>query len=231
MRIMKTIVAIAASLLLTLASCAAPADTPSPTLSPSPTTTGAPTDGATASPSPATASPTPTETPAPTEDETADLPPFECDALPVEGDGDVDLANIADVRVGEHEGYDRVVFEFQGYLGPDDDEGEAGVPQYRLRAAEPPLRDTPRGAEMDVAGSAFAHLTLIGGTRLTGDFEETYTGPLEFAVDGAAIAEVVEAGDFEATADWYVGLEADQPCLRVFDLEEPPRLVIDIEHP
>ncbi len=42
---------------------------------------------------------------------------------------------------------------------------------------------------------------------------------------------MVEAGDFEATADWYIGLEVEDPCLRVFTLDDPARLVIDIRHP
>ena len=226
---MRVIIAAVGGLALLAGACATPdagpgqtADTtstgePTPTVEPGATSTR---DG--------TPTPDPSSTP---DDDPDELPQFDCSALPVEGDGTVDLANIADVRVGRHDGYDRVVFEFQAYESPDGDERDEGIPQHLLRPVDPPLRDTPRGAEMNVAGSAYLHLTLIGGTRLTGELEETYEGPLQFDVEGAIIAEAVEAGDFEATADWYIGLEADDPCLRVFDLGDPARLVIDVEHP
>jgi hypothetical protein len=213
---MKALAATLGAVVLVLGACATPETTPA-----QPTPDGTPAE---------TPDATPTPTPMPDE-ETADLPPFECDALPVEGGGTVDLVNLAEVRVGEHDGYDRVVFEFQAYATPPGgNDREDGIPEHLLRSADLPLVDTPRGEQMEVAGHAFLHLTLLGGTRLTAEFEETYEGPLQFELGGTAIAEVVEAGDFEATADWYIGLELDQPCLRVFELEDPARLVIDIEH-
>jgi hypothetical protein len=227
---MKALAGILGALVLILGACATPETTPDqPTPGdPTPTPTATPDETPAEAPTP-DATPTPTPTP---DDETADLGPFECDALPIEGEGTVDLVNIADVRVGEHDGFDRVVFEFQAYADVNGtDEREEGIPEHLLRSAELPLVDNPRGAEMDVAGHAFLHLTLLGGTRLTAEFEETYEGPLQFEVGGTTIAEVVEAGDFEATADWYIGLEMDQPCLRVVELEDPARLVIDIQHP
>lgn len=206
-------------LALSLAACAGPAADPTPTATPEPTPS--PTPGGTATPAATPASPTPSPT-----DEPPTLPAFDCDAVPLEDEGTVSLANIADVRVGEHEDFDRIVFEFQPY-GSDG----AGIPEHLLRHAEPPLTDDPRGAEMDVAGDAFLQLTLLGGTRLTAEFEETYTGPLRFEVDFPQLRELVEAGDFEATANWYIGMESEDPCLRVMVLDDPSRLVIDIEHP
>lgn len=212
--------------MLFLAACAGVETTPSPPSTPAPT--GTPTETPAETPT-ETPDATPTATP---DDDPDDLPPFACDALPFEGAGTVDLVNIADVRVGEHDGFDRVVFEFQAYADVNGtDEREEGVPEHLLRAIDPPLVDHPRGAEMDVAGTAFLHLTLLGGTRLTAEFEETYEGPLQLDVAGDAIAEVVEAGDFEATADWYIGLGQGEPCLRVIELDDPARLVIDVEHP
>lgn len=205
---------------LLLAACTGEVDTtPSPTpdpgiVSPAPTT-----------PQPVTAEPTPAVTAEPT-DEPGTLPPFDCDLLPLEGDATADLVNIADVRVAEHDGHDRVVFEFQAYEGR-----ETGIPEHLLRSIDPPLRDNPRGQEMDVAGNAFLHLTLLGGTRLTAEFEETYEAPLQFEERFPQLRELVEAGDFEATADWYIGLEQADPCLRVMTLDDPARLVIDVEHP
>ena len=222
---MRRITALLGSLVLVLAACATPETAPA---EPTPTPTDTPAETPDATPD-ATPDPTPTATP---DDEPPELPAFDCDALPFEGDGTVDLTNIADVRIGEHEGFDRLVFEFQAYEdvtgGPS---SPAGIPEHLLRHADLPLVDIPRGAEIEVAGDAFLHLTLLGGTRLTAEFEETYEGPLQFELGGSAIAEVIEAGDFEATADWYIGLAQDDPCLRIMELEDPARLVIDVEHP
>jgi hypothetical protein len=228
---MRTIAALLGTLILALAACGSPEATPpEPTPGASPTPDESPVGTPTPDETPMeTRGATPTASP---DDEPDELPAFACDALPFEDEGTVALVNIADVRVGQHDGFDRLVFEFQAYADVNGTgDRQEGIPEHLLRAADPPLVDNPRGAEMDVAGDAFLHLTLLGGTRLTAEFEETFEGPLQFDVNGEAIAEVVEAGDFEATADWYIGLEEGDPCLRVFELDDPARLVIDIEHP
>lgn len=46
------------------------------------------------------------------------------------------MANIADVRVGEHEDDDRVVIEFQAYeASPAGDERAEGIPEHLCAAA------------------------------------------------------------------------------------------------
>ena len=92
------------------------------------------------------------ESPAPTASAEA-LEPFTCDA-PIEGDGTVGRAQIVDVRVGTHEGYDRIVFEF-----------ELGVPAHRLEPASPPFLRDASGEPFEVRGSDHLRLTLPGGTK------------------------------------------------------------------
>ena len=53
-------------------------------------------------------------------------------------------ANIADVRVATHDGYDRVVFEFTD-----------GLPEVFLERAEPPFTHDASGAPIDVEGTSF----------------------------------------------------------------------------
>lgn len=156
---------------------------------------------------------------------TADLPPFSCDLLPAEDPGDSTRALIVDVRVGEHADFDRIVFEFE----PGRD-GTAGIPEWLLREADGPPRASGSGDPIDVAGDRILHLTLVGGTKLTEDFELSYDGPTEFRPEGAQLVALIEGGDFEAVSDWYAGIDAE-PCLRVFELDDPLRLVIDLEHP
>jgi len=163
--------------------------------------------------------------PAADEPESADLPRFSCDLLPVEDEGDAAHALIADVRVGQHAGFDRIVFEFEP--GRED---VASIPQWMLREADGPPRESGSGNPIEVAGNRILHLTLIGGTKLTEDFDLAYDGPTEFRPGSPQLVELVEGGDFEAVSDWYAGIEGE-PCLRVFGLEDPTRLVIDLQHP
>jgi hypothetical protein len=153
----------------------------------------------------------------PTAAPTDDLGPFVCE-LPIEGDGTVARAQITDVRVGSHDGYDRVVIEL-----------DEGIPPYILQDATPPLLSDPAGMEMDVAGTAFRNLVLLGGTRVTEEGTLTYDGRTDFTPDFPVMAELVESGDFEATSAWYLGLRQDS-CARVLTLSDPWRLVIDIQH-
>jgi hypothetical protein len=140
---------------------------------------------------------------------------FSCD-LPVEGSGTVARANITDVRVGTHDGYDRIVFQFRG-----------GIPEYAIEAATPPFMADPSGLPLAVDGSAFMHITLRGGTKQTETGASTYSGPRNFHVTFPTLVNLVEAGDFEAVSSWYAGL-SHSACLRVSTLSAPDRLVIDV---
>jgi hypothetical protein len=180
----------------------------------SPSITASPSEAEPTVPSQASPTPTPTSSAEPTDD----LGAFSCD-LPIEGDGTVTRAQITDVRVGTHAGYDRVVIEF-----------DEGIPPFTLDEATPPLLADPSGMQMHVEGNAFWSLVLQGGTRLALDGSLSYDGRTDFTPDFPVLAELVEAGDFEAVSSWYIGLH--QPsCARVLTLTDPSRLVIDIKHP
>jgi hypothetical protein len=146
-----------------------------------------------------------------------DLGPFAC-AFPIEERGEPVHTQLIDVRVGGHDGYDRVVFEFDN-----------GIPEYILSAAEPPYTEDPSGNPIDVDGDAVLQLVMIGGTSVSPDYEQTYDGPFEFEPGFTQLVHLVEAGDFEAVSSWYIGLAGDA-CARVLTLDGPDRLVIDIEH-
>jgi hypothetical protein len=146
-----------------------------------------------------------------------DLGAFGCN-FPVSGVGTVVRAQITDIRVGTHGGYDRVVFEFDN-----------GIPEFMLDEATPPLLQDPSGLEMDVEGNAFWRLVMHGGTAVSPDGVQTYTGPTEFTPDFPKLAELDSGGDFEAVSSWYIGL-SEASCVRVLTLTNPSRLVIDIEH-
>lgn len=165
--------------------------------------------------SPATSA-APSAEPTPSED----LGPFTCE-LPIVEDATVALANIVDVRIGEHDGYDRIVFEF-----------EQGLPEITLGRATPPFTQDASGLPIEVEGDSFLRLTMRGGTKQTESGASSYDGPTEFEPDFEVLEHLVEGGDFEAQSTWYVGLdEDDDVCARVFGLDDgSPRLVIDLEH-
>ena len=146
------------------------------------------------------------------------LPAFVCD-LPITGAASIGLAHLADVRVGTHAGYDRIVFEFM----------EDGTPEFRIEAAEPPFTMDPSGMPMAVNGSTFLQIVFNGGTKVGDDGSPTYTGPTEFGPGFDQLVDLIERGDFEAVNNWYVGM-AGEGCLRALVLSDPSRVVIDLEH-
>ncbi len=149
--------------------------------------------------------------------ESAALPRFAC-TLPLDGSATISRAQIVDVRVGTHAGFDRVVFEFA-----------AGTPEYDIDATSPPFAHDPSGMPFDVEGSDYLRVTLRGGTK-QGETGSTYTGPTEFRPDFPVLAELEEAGDFEAQSTWIIGRRA-AGCVRAFVLASPARLVIDLAQP
>jgi hypothetical protein len=200
---------IAIAIAMGVGACAAPA--------------GSATDGAAQS---ATAAPSGGESPSESADASVatpdpvpseDLGEFSCE-LPIVEDPSVPLANIIDVRVGAHEGYDRVVFEF-----------EQGTPELTLDRALPPFTQDGSGFPIDVEGESFLRLIMRGGSKQTDAGTSSYDGPTDFDPGLPAIVDLIEGGDFERQSTWYFGLTAES-CVRVILLADPARLVIDVEH-
>jgi hypothetical protein len=147
-----------------------------------------------------------------------ELGEFTCE-LPIVEDPSVTIANITDVRIGTHPDHDRVVFEF-----------EQGTPELTLDRATPPFSEDASGLPVDVDGTSFLRLTMRGGTRQTDEGTSSYDGPTDFDPALPAVVDLLQGGDFERQSTWYLGLTSES-CVRVLLLEEPPRLVIDVEHP
>lgn len=142
---------------------------------------------------------------------------FTCD-LPVVEDASVAIANITDIRVGSHDGFDRVVFEFA-----------QGTPEMTLDRDVPPFKHDASGAPIAVAGESFLRLTMRGGSKQTDDNTSSYDGPTDFDPEFPALVDLIEGGDFERQSTWYFGL-LHESCVRVILLEDPARIAIDIEH-
>jgi hypothetical protein len=145
------------------------------------------------------------------------LGPFTC-SLPVSGPGTTARAQIVAIRVGTHPDYDRITFEF-----------DSGIPRYQIAPATPPFYADPSGLPLEIAGSAFWKIALVGGTKVKPDGGSTYAGPTSFVPGLAALAQLKQGGDFEALSTWYAGLTGTS-CIRVLTLSDPARLVIDVQH-
>ena len=150
-------------------------------------------------------------------------------SFPYAVDGNAERAQISDVRVGAHEGYDRIVFEF-----------EKGIPALDVKVGKPPFTKDPSGLPLEVAGDVFLVFTLRGGTAVTPNGRVTYDGPTDFTPgftpDHPPLVQFVQAGDFEAQSEWVAGLTkpvgmTEPDCIRVFALSDPDRLVIDLAAP
>jgi hypothetical protein len=148
---------------------------------------------------------------------TESLAPFVCTPS-VTVAATTDRAQITDVRVGTHDGYDRVVFEFA-----------TGIPDAVIEGVLPPFYADPSGNEIAVAGKAFLKVTMHGASKVDPDGTVTYGGATDFAPDFDQLVQLIEGGDFEAVSTWYLGLDGGG-CIRTLTLADPSRLVIDIEH-
>lgn len=182
--------------------------------SPSVTTT-------TASPSPVSTTPAPTTSPAsPTASPSAPVPAgFSLDGRtsPTFPDLGGDLGGIGRVRVGHHEGYDRVVWEFPG----------SGRPTYKVHYVDEPLADGS-GDPVSVEGDAYVEVlvTTVGippdGTRRPPDAAAS-------ALAGTVIAQAHAIyGGFEGYGQAFIGVRDEQRPLRVTTLTNPTRLVVDV---
>jgi hypothetical protein len=132
---------------------------------------------------------------------------------------------LVDVRVGTHEGFDRVTFEFAPAEGAS---GPFGVPGYRIGGTDA-LTEDASGLPVPVDGTSFASVVFSGASGWDVDGRQTYGGPTDLRPGFATLSEVKETGDFERVLSWGMGM-AGPSCWQVSVLRDPPRLVIDLPH-
>lgn len=125
---------------------------------------------------------------------------------------------LTDVRIGDHEGFVRVVLDFTG----------DGVPTYEVGYATPPFAGGGSGEEVPVLGSAYLKVRVMPGIRFDPNSGTlVYTGDTTLVPELDPIVEIQFIDDFESTMEWVVGLTSERP-FTVTVLEGPLRLVIDI---
>ena len=132
-----------------------------------------------------------------------------------EGSGAYDLV-FDDVRLGRHNGYDRIVLQFSG----------TGVPGYQVRYEDDP-RQEGSGRRVRLDGDAALVITAER-TIYPDDCSRYYDGPRRIEGPGDTVTEVSVGGTFEGYTDVYAGISGAPRPFRVFTLTGPPRLVVDV---
>lgn len=170
-----------------------------------PTATVAPTPTPTPTLAPASPSATPTATP------TASPVAFACTSLPrIRHSGSI-YVGVADIRVGRHPGYDRIVYEFRA----------GKLPAIDIREVEPPFKLDPSDLPVTIKGSAFIRIKLTNVA-----VETVPTDASDLKPGFPLLVELREIAGYEGDSTWIAGL-AQPGCVRVSILAAPSRLVID----
>lgn len=130
------------------------------------------------------------------------------------------------VRIAEHDGYDRIVFEFGDELGDIDINN--GVPAYRIEYIDGPAVACGSGNEVQPEGSAILQVSLPGTYVYDPETGEPTIEQRMYGEDYNVIFEAQEICAFEADSTWAIGTGGEAP-FRVYELSNPTRLVIDVE--
>lgn len=121
------------------------------------------------------------------------------------------------VRVGSHEGYERVVFDFEG----------TGTPGWRVEYVDEAVED-PKGDVVDVAGDYTLQVIATGVRYPEGEDETGRIAQGTYDADDADLVEEVRVtGIFEGQNQAFIGLDEKAP-FRAFTLSDPARLVVDV---
>ena len=126
-------------------------------------------------------------------------------------------AKLAAVRTGTHEGFDRVVFEF-----------DERVPGYHIEYIDQPVRKCGSGKVTPLAGDGWLEVRMYPAKAHTEQGQPTVSNR-ERMPKLPVLWELELTCDFEAVVTWVFGVESPNRY-QVRELSSPPRLVIDLRH-
>ncbi len=188
--------------------------------------------------SPTTQEPTesPSPMPSPTDDETPDdgdgdddtsrdeptssPSPFRANTEPDTSEpGGGAMLTVTDIRVGEHDGFDRVVFDLDG----------EGTPGWRVAYVDEAL-DDGSGKPVEVDGDAILQVVISGTAMPMDSGVEEYDGATIDPDDTESVEQIVYRFWFEGYTTSFIGVDGERKPFRVFALTDPARVVVDIEH-
>jgi len=124
---------------------------------------------------------------------------------------------LREVREGLNEGFDRVVFQFDGDQ----------VPGYQLEYVDKPIIKCGSGDPTELAGQGWLQVRLQPA-QAHADGKATVT-QRERKPKLPVLEELELTCDFEGEATWVLGVKKPNKY-RVLELQEPTRLVVDVQH-
>ncbi|EYT63160.1 hypothetical protein H483_0108590 [Dietzia sp. UCD-THP] len=125
---------------------------------------------------------------------------------------------VTDIRVGDYQGKDRVVYELEGQ----------GVPGYSVDYVDAPAQQGS-GFPVEVPGDSFLQVMIRDQVLPTmTSMTEVPVGTVS-SDEATGVAGVAFAGQFEGQAQSVIGLEGTDRAFSAFLLQNPTRLVVDIE--
>ncbi|MCG7291447.1 hypothetical protein MHJ98_03630 [Corynebacterium afermentans] len=122
---------------------------------------------------------------------------------------------VVGVRVGAHEGFDRVVVDLAG----------DGDPGWFVDYTSTPMQETV-GQPLQVAGNSFLNIN-VDGTVYPFELGKDNDVPVTMAGDTGNVIDVISAGTYEGRSQVVVGLRSELPY-SVQVLKDPTRVVVDI---
>lgn len=151
--------------------------------------------------------------------ESQDSPDFPRMLTEFPDDGDELL--LTEVRAGQHEGYDRIVFEHTGDGAP------GWYAEYVDEAVEP-----GSGFPLEIDGEAILYLSAVGLVPGNAGSDQ---GQLELSSlterKGTVFQDVATTFVHHGAASYYVGLDEEREFrVSVWEHEDGPRLIIDVLH-
>lgn len=159
--------------------------------------------------------PAPEEPPPPADTTTVAPVPAEPDPPP-----ETAHANrlLQDVRAARHDGYDRVVFAFDG----------EEVPTYEIAYAEGTVQACGSGRPVELPGEAIVEV-WFQSTQAHTEAGNTTVEETSQRLDLPVLLAAEQICDFEGHVTWALGLAQRQPY-EVQRLSDPPRLVLDVQY-
>jgi outer membrane murein-binding lipoprotein Lpp len=145
-------------------------------------------------------------------------PPFPADVKPDTAAASADSrVTVRAIRIGAHDGFDRVVFELGG----------TGTPGWDVRYVDRAVSQGS-GKPVAVAGDAVLEVSITGAGYPYDTGVTEYPGPSPLAATGTgAVTQVVFDGTFEGTTAAFIGTAARTP-FRVYALSNPTRIVVEV---
>ena len=122
------------------------------------------------------------------------------------------------VRTARNDGFDRIVFEFEG----------GRVPGYQIEYAELPVRQCGSGQVVPLRGTSWLRLRLEP-SQAHDDRGRPTVQDRSRTTDLPVLRELRLICDYEGQVEWVLGTTEVKPY-RVVELNAPARIVVDVAH-